>query len=49
MTKEEFALQLLEAVKASGLDPTASKIDGAPVIGVELEDGTEFFIAVQDA
>lgn len=49
MTKDEVVEALLKVIQMSGLDPTASKIDGEPAVGIELEDGSEFFIVVQDA
>ena len=49
MSKDELVEKLLHLVQSSGLDPTASKIENEPVIGVCLEDGSEFFIQVEDA
>lgn len=48
MNKDELLEAVLKFMRESGIDPTASRIDGQYVIGIETEAG-EYFIEIQDA
>lgn len=48
MDKEALLEALIKWLWESGIDPTASRIEGESVIGIETDAG-EFFIDVQDA
>lgn len=49
MTQDELIDALLEASRANPEIASASRIDGEPVIAVELIDGGEYFITIEPA
>lgn len=48
MDREELTAALLKWLQESGIDPTASRIEGEYAVGIETDAG-EYFIEVQDA
>lgn len=49
MTIEELLAALLEWANGRSEVQSAGKIDGEHTIGVELRDGTEYFVTVEAA
>lgn len=49
MTKDELLDQLLAKIKEIEAVESASRIDGEDAIGVEMNDGAEYFIELADA
>jgi len=49
MTHEELIKAILAFCQRTGDIESASRIDGEPVIGIELSDGAEYFITIEPA
>lgn len=47
MTKDDLLNELLGSVKSYEGVESASRIDGEDAVGVELTDGSEYFIEIQ--